>query len=143
MADTRALFVYGTLRPGFAGAFGAAMRQRLSAEGDWIGAAALEGQLFDLGRYPGVVEHTDVAAKSTVAGDVLSLREPEMTWPWLDRYEGIDPVRPESSEYERVVRPVKLMSGELVDAWVYLLARYPEHGRLIAPGDWLDDGESR
>lgn len=135
MTATRKLFVYGTLRPADTTQMGLPMRQRLLSEGTHVGAARFPGILLDLGKYPGLIED---GAGSEVLGDIISLQDPASTWPWLDEYEGVDPARPETGEYVRAVRSVRLApSGEVISAWVYILRQRPAQPRTISSGNWL------
>jgi gamma-glutamylcyclotransferase (GGCT)/AIG2-like uncharacterized protein YtfP len=124
------LFVYGTLLATADHPMGA----RLRREARLIGAGQIEGRLYSLGRYPGLAE-TDGAA-GLVHGEVYALNTPVVTLKWLDAYEGILPGRPEESPYERVVRPVRLESGETVSAWVYLYRRRVRLRPEIEDGRW-------
>jgi gamma-glutamylcyclotransferase (GGCT)/AIG2-like uncharacterized protein YtfP len=131
------LFVYGTLLSTAAGTLGRAQRQRLAREcAPAIRAGTVPGRLYDLGRYPGLVETG--SASEIVHGEVLELTDPERTLRWLDAYEGIVPGAHPHNEYERCERPVTLTAtGESVTAWVYLYRRDASHARLIADGRWL------
>ena len=130
----RYLFVYGTLMRDAAGALGAAQRDRLARESRSLGAAAMAGaELYDLGRYPGLVESADPSL--VVHGEVVELVSPPRTLVWLDAYEGI--AADDQSEYARQARPVRLAGGQTVEAWVYLLRREaPGHAR-IRGGRWI------
>ena len=91
----------------------------------------INGRLYDLKRYPALVG----LANETAHGEVFRLANPLSSFVWLDKYEGVVPGR-ETNEYERVVRPVWLASGEEISAWVYLyLAEVPLKS-VIAGGRW-------
>jgi gamma-glutamylcyclotransferase (GGCT)/AIG2-like uncharacterized protein YtfP len=126
------LFVYGTLMTSADGArIGKAQRARLQREGTSLGGATINGRLYDLGRYPALV----AAAGETAHGEVFRLANPLSSFVWLDTYEGVVPGR-QTNEYERVVRPVWLASGEEISACVYLyLAEVPLKAH-IAGGRW-------
>lgn len=126
----RNLFVYGTLMS----AAGHQMGQRLLAESQLIGPGVLEGQLFDLGEYPALVEGGP--AGGLVHGEVLELSNPAATLVWLDEYEGILPGRESGNEYERVERRVQLASGGEATAWVYVYRATITGARLIENGRW-------
>ncbi len=125
------LFVYGTLLS----AAGHAMGARLRREARPIGPGTIEGRLYNLGRYPGLVEAT--GADSVVHGELYALNTPAVTLKWLDAYEGIVPGKPEESPYERVVRSVRLDSGQTVDAWVYLYRGNVKLLPEVKDGRWL------
>jgi gamma-glutamylcyclotransferase (GGCT)/AIG2-like uncharacterized protein YtfP len=142
MTQTRNLFVYGTLRPSAAAHMGRAMRRRLMAESTYLGPAKFPGRLLDLGRYPGLVEHApnvgpEAAALPDVIGDLVALRDPDRTWPWLDAYEDFDHARPVAGLYGRVLREIFRADGESCEAWVYVLLRHPPRIRVVETGDWL------
>ena len=139
MAKTRLLFVYGTLMSAATGAMGRGPRARLYAASRIVGPASVAGHLFDLGSYPGLVlspplDHTPAAGtRSTpepagaacVWGELRELHEPDAVFPWLDRYEGIDPEHTAASDYRRVILDV--VRGDVapgapatVSAWVYV-----------------------
>lgn len=130
------LFVYGTLMPTAGSDYGRHARQRLVREASLIGAATMPGRLYDLGRYPGVVERAD--AGQIVHGELLRLADPVPTLAWLDRYENIVPGGyAATNEYGRVERPV-MLAGEVgpVDAWVYIYQWSVTGGVLVPDGRW-------
>jgi gamma-glutamylcyclotransferase (GGCT)/AIG2-like uncharacterized protein YtfP len=135
-SDGRYLFVYGTLMRGAVGALGAAQRDRLVRESRSFGPATIAGaELYDLGRYPGLVASPD--ASLVVHGEAVELLSPARTLVWLDAYEGITAGDNDEGEYARQARPVRLVNGQTVEAWVYLLRRKaPGHAR-IRSGRWL------
>jgi gamma-glutamylcyclotransferase (GGCT)/AIG2-like uncharacterized protein YtfP len=129
------LFVYGTLMPAAAGSLGKAQRERLSREARFLGAAAMQGaRLYDLGRYPGLVESGE--ADDVVHGEVVALANPVRTFVWLDDYEGVMPANPEASDYARLERVVRLENGTELSAWVYVFLRDVANRRAIASGRW-------
>jgi gamma-glutamylcyclotransferase (GGCT)/AIG2-like uncharacterized protein YtfP len=126
------LFVYGTLMTGADGArLGKPQRARLQREGTSLGNATINGRLYDLKRYPALVAATNDVAH----GEVFRLANPLTSFLWLDTYEGVVPGR-ETNEYERVVRPVWLASGEEIAAWVYLYVADLPLKAHIAGGRW-------
>jgi gamma-glutamylcyclotransferase (GGCT)/AIG2-like uncharacterized protein YtfP len=128
------LFVYGTLMSTAPGAFGKAMRERLRCEAQLVGPAAIQGRLYNLGRYPALVDSDDPA--DLVHGEIFALREPCKSFTWLDRYEGTAPGEHGHNEYQRVERPVRLASGEEITAWVYLYRKSIAGAPRIASGRW-------
>jgi len=132
----RQLFVYGTLMPTASGALGKARRDRLMRESCSLGPATMAGaRLYDLGRYPGLVECDE--ASHVVHGEVVELANPSCTFAWLDAYEGIIPGNHDQNEYARLERKVHLASGAELCAWVYLLRRDVRHLAPIAGGRWI------
>jgi gamma-glutamylcyclotransferase (GGCT)/AIG2-like uncharacterized protein YtfP len=128
---TNRLFVYGTLLS----TAGHPMGARLLREGRLIGAATVRGRLYSLGRYPGLVE-SDRAA-SLVHGEVFALKLPAVAFKWLDAYEGILPGKPEGNPYERVIRPVRLATGQTIDAWIYLYRKSVQLRPEVKGGRWM------
>ena len=125
------LFVYGTLLSTAVHPNGA----RLRREARLISTASIPGRLYRIKHYPGLVEGTD--PNELVHGEVHALNNPVSALTWLDAYEGIEPGKEDQSEYERVERPVRPVSGEHVTAWVYLYRKDVAPFRLIADGRWL------
>lgn len=126
------LFVYGTLMTSADGAkLGRPQRARLQREGTSLGDAAINGRLHDLGRYPALV----ASANEVAHGEVFRLANPSSSFLWLDKYEGVVPGR-DANDYERVVRPVSLASGEDISAWVYLYIADVPLTSHIGEGRW-------
>ncbi|HEY1243686.1 MAG TPA: gamma-glutamylcyclotransferase family protein [Hyphomicrobiaceae bacterium] len=125
------LFVYGTLLSGIRHA----MSARLRSAARLVGAATVQGRLYSLGRYPGLVEGPD--RQYSVHGEVYRLSAPATSLQWLDAYEGIVPGRPDTNPYERVERPVRLASGEVVTAWVYLYRESVDMRPEVPDGRWV------
>jgi gamma-glutamylcyclotransferase (GGCT)/AIG2-like uncharacterized protein YtfP len=133
---TRYLFVYGTLMSGAGTALGKSQRLRLARESDSLGPASIaHAHLYDLGRYPGAIAGGGL--DDLVHGEAVLLSDPQRTLVWLDAYEGVVPGKREESEYDRVVREVRLAGGEAIDAWVYLLRAVPPGARRIEDGRWM------
>lgn len=133
--STSHLFVYGTLMSDAVGAMGGRQRRRLSAEATVVGAGWINGRLFDLGEYPGLLEgeHPD----DIVFGEVVWLSQPRLSLEWLDAYEGVSPQSGQDDEYVRVERQAMLDDGRAVAAWVYVFRGIVDRDRRIANGRWL------
>jgi gamma-glutamylcyclotransferase (GGCT)/AIG2-like uncharacterized protein YtfP len=127
------LFVYGSLMS----SSGHPMSERLRREARLVGEATIEGRLYRISWYPGLVagHHPDERAH----GEVYALEAPARTLAWLDEYEGVVAGDPDAGEYERVERPVRLATGQEITAWVYLYRK--DAGRLsrVASGRWTPD----
>jgi gamma-glutamylcyclotransferase (GGCT)/AIG2-like uncharacterized protein YtfP len=124
------LFVYGTLLS----SAGHPMGARLQREGCLVGQACVQGRLYRLGAYPGLIE-THLAT-SRVHGEVFRLHEPTKALTWLDAYEDIRPGSPAHNAYRRVERMVRLASTEEIAAWVYLYQKDTTGLQLIPDGRW-------
>jgi gamma-glutamylcyclotransferase (GGCT)/AIG2-like uncharacterized protein YtfP len=128
------LFVYGTLMSTSGSVMGQAPRERLQRESVSRGAASIRGRLYDLGRYPGLVE--DAAGEHVVHGEAYELASAEQSLRWLDSYEGIVSGPHAHNEYERAERTIMLAAGGEATAWVYLYRRPVLETRRIADGRW-------
>lgn len=129
------LFVYGTLMSTAQGALGMAQRAQLARESRVLGPAVLGGaQLYDLGRYPGLVLTTN--EMQLVHGEVVELHKPARSFVWLDEYEGFSPGQNHENDYDRVERTVRLADGEIITAWVYVFLKDILHRRPILSGRW-------
>lgn len=130
------LFVYGTLQSGSDAGYGRAMHERLRQEGTLLGPATLAGRLYDLGRYPGVVDPMDAA--DIVSGELHRLTDPARSFGWLDAYEKIDPEDATAdNEYARVERSVHPAGAATpVVAWVYLYRWDVSRARHVPEGRW-------
>jgi gamma-glutamylcyclotransferase (GGCT)/AIG2-like uncharacterized protein YtfP len=124
------LFVYGTLLS----TAGHPNGERLQREARLLGQASIEGRLFNLGRYPGLVEAPGAGRR--VHGEVYALDAPAASLQWLDAYEGIVPGAHDQNNYARLERPARLASGEEVAAWVYVYLKPVAASALIADGRW-------
>lgn len=123
------LFVYGTLML----SSGHSMGKKLASEAEFLGEASIPGELYDFGKWPGLVFSN--ASSGLVFGEVWKLRSPD-SLAWLDAYEGIGPDI-ERPEYERIELPVSIDGGDAITAFVYVY-RWPiDHSRLIPTGRWV------
>lgn len=108
------LFVYGTLKrkPN-------AESHELLSGAIWIGRARIQGELYQLDGYPGLLP--DSTAKNWVYGEVYLLADSDEVFKRLDEYEecSLRDVRPH--EYSRQKCRVILDLGRVIQAWVYLL----------------------
>ena len=125
----RNLFVYGTLMS----AAGHPMGARLAREATLMGPASIQGRLYRIAWYPGVVATAN--AEERVHGELYALTDPETSFAWLDAYEGLLAGRGDS-EYARLERPARPLVGVDLMAWVYLYRRDPDPLGLIADGRW-------
>jgi gamma-glutamylcyclotransferase (GGCT)/AIG2-like uncharacterized protein YtfP len=131
----RHLFIYGTLMSTASGALGRLQRDRLARESRGLGPASMAGaRLYDLGRYPGLVESSDVS--DVVHGEAVVLLNPQRTLAWLDAYEGLVVGNDDMGEYARLERTVQLARGETLQAWVYVFLRDVARRRRLADGRW-------
>ncbi len=142
-ARTDLLFVYGTLMSVASGPLGQGERLRLRGEGRSLGKGGVAGLMVDLGNYPGLVEPRSwspaaVARSTVVHGELLELTDPEQTFSWLDRYEGIVPGGGRACEYRRDVIDAVLASAPLRrrEANAYIFQGGMGRARIVAGGRW-------
>lgn len=102
------LFIYGSLQPG-----GPNEHVLAAIGGEWE-PAVIKGNLIEAGwgasmGYPGLVIDE---SGNDVHGHVFASTNLNTMWAYLDEFEG--------EEYERIVASVTLLSGEQVQAHVYV-----------------------
>lgn len=127
------LFVYGTLRPGFDHPMARVLAQR----GRLLGRARAAARLYNLGRYPGILEPQ--GEDDWVHGEVYELRD-DGTLEEMDRYENAESPLP--AFFERRLEPVIMEGGEKRDAWLYWFRGAVDEERRISGGDWLAAGRN-
>ena len=122
------VFVYGTLRWGSLGA----MSTRFPAA-KFIGDAKVSGNLYDLGKYPGLLLNE---SDSFVTGEVYEVDDE--TLKTLDEFEA-------SSDYWRQQANVFIGTNKSA-CWVYVPKANPElnpHHRAITSGDWIEYAKTK
>jgi gamma-glutamylcyclotransferase (GGCT)/AIG2-like uncharacterized protein YtfP len=124
------LFVYGSLMS----TAGHAMGARLRREAQLVGPATIQGRLYRVSWYPGVVESSDLGQR--VHGEVYALDSPGQALTWLDAYEGVIPGSEEAAQYRRLERTVRLATGEERIAWVYLYQQDVAGFTPVPDGRW-------
>ncbi|MBS1602613.1 MAG: gamma-glutamylcyclotransferase [Bacteroidetes bacterium] len=125
------LFVYGTLRRDY----DLKLKNKVSANLQYIGQAKVGAALYDLGRYPGAVKSRK---GEEVIGDVFLVSEADKVLKVLDRYEGIPEGRPGQGEFIRKRGRVKLRSGAEVNAWIYWYNLDPKEKKPIKYKNYLN-----
>lgn len=127
------LFVYGTLRSDSPKK--SPVKSSLNRYAKRAGKAAMQGRLYEIDWYPGVVQSEK--AEDIVTGELYILTNEAKLLQHLDEYEGCSAHFPEPHEYMRRKIPVQTESGETVQAWVYLYNwELPEESRILT-GDYL------
>lgn len=120
------LAVYGSLRTGLASPH---LTPVIDNGLRPVGPCTLEGQLYDLGEYPGLV-----AGDQAVVGELFEVLDPR-TLVLLDGYERYDPADLSGSLFVRLL--VRLRHPEATDAWVYLYNQPLVGAALVPGGDWV------
>ncbi len=124
------LFVYGTLRRQAAHP----MHHWLESAG-FTGTGWFQGQLYDVGSFPAAIASNHPA--DVVLGEVYRLIEPTPILSALDQYEGCASGDPTPHEYRRAVADIRLETGTVVSAQIYLY-QWPTDGLTrIVEGDYL------
>lgn len=124
MSDRQLLFVYGLLQPGHSGF----QSLGLAGKVDLLGKDRLQGRLYHLGHYPGMI----LGKTGIVHGEVFAIDSADLM-AHIDAYELYEPGRPRVSEYRRVEAQL-LDSGKM--AWVYEYNRSVKGKPIIASGNW-------
>lgn len=124
------LFVYGTLRRDVWNS----RVDLLGSAARFVGRARMQGRLYHLGRYPGLVPSRDPG--SWVYGEVYALEHLADTLARLDRYEGCGLRDPAPWEFERVEADVVLAWAARDRGWVYVYAGPVDEARRIRSGDY-------
>lgn len=126
------IFFYGTLmtpfnRPG---------RRRIDSHLVFKGNGRMTAALFDLGIYPAAVPAGGDNAR--VRGEVHQMTDAPAVLAVLDEVEGYSSADPDTSLYTRLVTPVTLDDGNVVDAWAYFYNAPLGRAERIASGDYLE-----
>lgn len=127
MALVRDLIVYGSLLRNDDG-----KQHFLLQDAEYRGEVSLEGRLFAVASYPGVV----LERGCVVRGELYRLSNTELTLRNVDEYEECSSTFPEPHEYRRIVTTAKTDNGEQVEAWLYLYNRSTAGLLAIPSGDY-------
>lgn len=128
---TEYIFVYGSLRSEFTSPAQSVLRDYA----EFIEKATLQGKLYRIDWYPGVVESDD--PDEIVHGEVYKMTDQETVLSKLDQYEGCSPGDPIPHEFERQIKKIRLLNGEEILAWMYTFV-LPESGKeRILSGDYV------
>jgi len=131
MADNN-LFLYGTLRQ----VFNKPMYRFIEKHSTCLGEATVQGKLYNIITYPGVVQFAHNADR--VVGEIYQLHDPDLVFEKLDPYEYCGPNDPKPHEYIRELTGAKLNSGDLIQTWIYWYNYKVNSDRYIKSGDYLE-----
>jgi gamma-glutamylcyclotransferase (GGCT)/AIG2-like uncharacterized protein YtfP len=124
------LFAYGTLRRDAA----RRIHPALSPHVRFLGEAKVQGQLFDLGTYPGM---TPGATDAWVLGELYEIPSNcETVLSELDACEGCRPEDPQPHDYRRTLVTAIDPHDRAIGAWAYVLNRNPRGLTRIESGDY-------
>jgi gamma-glutamylcyclotransferase (GGCT)/AIG2-like uncharacterized protein YtfP len=129
-------FVYGTLMRGES-RFEVLERYGIEC----VLLAETQGQLFDLGLFPGMTH--DATSGSEVRGEFVRLQNPEAALAALDVIEGFRGYGKPDSLYRREQIAVHVGDGRIRRAWAYFLEASADDSQIISSGDWRQHCGSR
>lgn len=129
------LFVYGTLRRELVKRVSPEL-QALMHSLLFIGEGQIQGELYNLGEYPGAIVGAEF--KTKIIGEVYELLEPEQTLEMLDVFEGFIPDELEASLYARTKEAISLTDGRQLACWMYVYNDWVSTGSLIQSGDYVE-----
>lgn len=125
------LFVYGTLRRDL----GLPVAAVLAEAAEYRARAFMQGRLYALEGYPGVVE--SCLPEDKVVGDLYHILQPEALFATLDDYEECSASFVLPHEYVRKRVPVWPDDGLALPAWCYVYNRDVGGRQRIVSGDYL------
>ncbi len=128
------LFVYGTLRAAFFNVPAIHLRQHSR----YIGEGVINGQLYDIGSYPGALYHPN--GPTLVYGSVYALFPDSLAslLRLLDEYEGVQDTPSENETDEYIRRTISVTcAGQLINCWIYLYNWPVDSLRPIDSGDYV------
>lgn len=123
MAYSKFLFVYGTLRKRAKHPAHHVLTERAKL----IGTGEIQGKLYDVGRFPGVIYSQQTTDR--VSGEIYALNDEDDIFPFLDKYEG--------SLFRRELRPAYSDNGRRLSAWIYLYVGPMNSAKFISSGNYL------
>jgi pyruvate carboxylase len=107
------------------------MSEMLAASATFVGEATVEGKLYNIGSFPGLVTGED---GSRVLGEIYEIRTEDLL-DYLDWYEACGE-RPLPLFQRRSVE-AEMSDGTVVNAWAYFYARSVKGLEPIESGDYL------
>lgn len=119
------IFVYGTLR---LGASNDLSRWGAGEAAKFLNEAAINGDLYDCGWFPGAVNVQDYHPEEDnyIYGDVFELQSNDVVAA-LDSYEG----------YPHLYGRTEVLTGTDQEVWVYIYGEQVQGLELVESGDWL------
>lgn len=120
------IFIYGTLMKGYK----SHKKFNLSKRLNYIGIGKLNGIIYDIGEYPGLV--IDCDDEKTVNGEVYEILDQSVLQE-LDEFESYKPSDPEDSLYVRT--SVQLIDPK-IEAWTYTYNNCINDKKKIKEGCW-------
>ncbi|REL24055.1 gamma-glutamylcyclotransferase [Rhodohalobacter sp. SW132] len=130
--NTHLLFVYGTLRSDSS----VNRADLLGGNSVFIGRGFVQGRLYDLGWYPGLVLSDN--PEEQVCGEIYRMTEPAVVLAGLDEYEGCSTRYPEPHEYRRKEISAKRQDGKSENVWAYIYNHPTADKKRITGGDYVE-----
>ena len=127
---TDKLFVYGSLMGGIQ----SPIANYLKSKSTFLGEGFVYGQLYDIGKYPGLLYDNQLPSK--VIGHIFQLSNPAEMLPNLDYYECVGEGFEPPNEYRREAITVHL-NGENLLCWAYLYNSATDNLHQIESGNYL------
>ena len=125
---------YGTLMRGSRPFLGAQENIPLLGEKiRFVRECQIAGRLFDIGRYPGLVETAIARHPPQVDGELYEILDTQVI-DWLDEYEGFYRDAPDISRYIR--KSVVLIDDADIRAWCYFYNAPIDDCEYIDSGSW-------
>ncbi|MGQ8364370.1 gamma-glutamylcyclotransferase family protein [Glaciecola sp. 1036] len=124
------LFVYGTLLK----SIDSPQHRKLIQNAEFSSFATLQGLMFNLGDYPGVIE-SDTEGDQVI-GELYRIKNREVLFSFLDDYEECSEHHVKPHEYVRKLCRVLTSKSIVLTAWVYIYNRDVTQLELIPSGDY-------
>jgi gamma-glutamylcyclotransferase (GGCT)/AIG2-like uncharacterized protein YtfP len=133
------IFVYGTLRNDPLHE----LFHLLAHDAEFIGEGYVNGCLFNLGDYPGMV--LSVNSSEQVKGELYKISQIKLNTALdiLDQFEGCGHFASQPCEYRRELVNVFITTDKSITAWAYVLNKSTEGLQPIDSGDYLSWRASR
>ena len=111
------------------------MGQYLYSRAKLIGTGYIQGKLYDLGQYPGLIHSPDAVDK--VSGEIYELCDTKPILSRIDEYEGCSHKDPKPHLYRRESVLVNLQSEQSIMAWTYFYQGNYRVYKYIRSGDYV------
>ena len=125
------LFVYGTLRRDI----NSPMAELLAGDTVFVSQAMMQGRLYEVDHYPGVIESGGDDDK--VFGEVYQILDAKALFAKLDDYEECSGRFAQPHEYVRKLLPVVLGNGVVLETWCYVYNHDTRGLERLISGDYL------
>lgn len=111
------------------------MHEILLRYAELTGTGYINGKLYELGHYPGLVLSNNV--QKIVWGEIYKIHDDEALFRYLDDYEGCASNSRKPHEYRRDMATIHDTPEHSLLAWVYLYKQPVNHLQLVPHGDYL------